>query len=215
MEMKEFVNSHIKWFAQGALRIEYDGNVIYIDPYRIDREYADADLILLSHSHDDHFSPTDIEKVIREDSTFVIPESMEDELDIYPANPIAVIYPFDVLNCDFCKITAVPAYNIVKTDCHPREKNWVGYILEFEEATLYYTSDTELIPEMEEIECDIILLPLGQTYTFESVEDAARAAALTNAELAVPIHWGLFEGTREDVAKFTEMLAGIVEVELL
>ena len=213
--MKEFLEKHVKWFSQGALKIVYGENVLYTDPFGIDAEYNDADVILLTHPHFDHLSPEDIAKVIKEDTIFIVPASFSDLLDVYPTHQIVEVYPGDVLNLEYMELSVVPAYNLVKTDCHPLEKGWVGYVMEFEEATLYYTSDTELIPEMEDIETDIIFLPMGQTYTFECVEDAAKAALLTQAEVAVPIHYGKYEGTKEDVEKFKELLEGKVEVVVL
>ena len=37
--------------------------VIYTDPFQLKNNYKDADLILITHSHYDHFSEEDIEKV--------------------------------------------------------------------------------------------------------------------------------------------------------
>lgn len=55
---------------------------------------------------------------------------------------------------------------------------------------------------MKDIVCDIALLPLGQTYTMNSVEDAAEAAIDVKAKIAIPFHYGLYEGTEEDSVKF-------------
>ena len=208
--MKDFLKN-VRWFSQGALRIEYNSRVYYIDPFGIDKEYNDADFILISHPHFDHLSPEDIDKVIKADTVFLCPYSCSDDIDSYPNN-IVDVYPDDVLALDDFDLSVVRAYNTVKTNCHPIENDWVGYVLQFKEITLYYTSDTELIPEMEDIETDIIFLPLGQTYTFESVEDAACAVVMTKAKIAVPIHFGLYEGTKEDVLLFEQILKGRAEV---
>ena len=45
------------------------GKVIYIDPYKIDKEYNDADFIFITHSHYDHFSEKDIIKVIKNNNS--------------------------------------------------------------------------------------------------------------------------------------------------
>jgi len=68
---------------------------------------------------------------------------------------------------------------------------------------------------MKAIECDIALMPLGQTYTMNSVEEAAEAALDTGAEIAIPIHYGMYEGTKEDAQKFKELLEGKVEVLII
>ena len=110
------------------------------------------------------------------------------------------------------KVEAVPAYNVVKTNFHPKSNNWVGFVITISNVKIYHAGDTERIPEMKDIECDIALLPLGQTYTMNSVKDAADAAIDVKARIAIPIHYGLYEGKEEDARKFKELLAGKVDV---
>ncbi len=65
---------------------------------------------------------------------------------------------------------------------------------------------------MSDIEADIICLPLGQKFTFDSLNDAVEAVKITKAKIAVPVHYGLFEGTEEDFATFVTLCKGICEV---
>jgi L-ascorbate metabolism protein UlaG (beta-lactamase superfamily) len=110
------------------------------------------------------------------------------------------------------QIEAVPAYNIVKTNYHPKEKKYVGYIITVEGVRIYHAGDTERIPEMKEFTCDIVLLPLGQTYTMNTVEEAAEAALDVKAKFAIPIHYGMYEGKMEDAIKFAELLKDKIQV---
>jgi L-ascorbate metabolism protein UlaG (beta-lactamase superfamily) len=48
-----------------------------------------------------------------------------------------------------------------------------------------------------------------------SVEEAAEAALDTGAEIVIPIHYGMYEGTEEDALKFKELLDGKLEVVIL
>jgi L-ascorbate metabolism protein UlaG (beta-lactamase superfamily) len=138
--------------------------------------------------------------------------SASDITDQYPQNGVAEVVPFDVLDLDGFLLEAVPAYNIRKIQCHPKENEWVGYLLTFGDTVLYDTSDTELIPEMNDIKADIIALPLGQKFTMDSVEDAAKAVVTVGASVAIPVHYGVFEGKEEDVAEFEKLLNGKAEV---
>lgn len=99
-----------------------------------------------------------------------------------------------------------------KINYHPKKNKWVGYILTIEDNNVYHAGDTERIPEMKDIVCDIALLPLGQTYTMNSVEDAAEAAIDVKAKIAIPFHYGLYKGTEEDSVKFRKLLKDKVEV---
>lgn len=202
--MKEFIKKNIKYFCQGSLRFEFGEIVVYTDPYRIDKNYNDADIILITHPHHDHLSDEDIKKVIKEDTIIIAGESFIDEIKGY--TNIMGVMPGSEMNILGVGIKAVPAYNIVKTSCHNKKNNWVGYVLEYKDKTFYYTSDTEYIPEMDEIEADVIFLPLGQTYTMECVEDAVKAVEAVGAKYAVPVHYGLYEGTEEDADKFIELV---------
>ena len=50
--------------------------IIYIDPYNIDKNYNDADIIFITHDHYDHYSEDDIDKVRKFNSIFVIPDDL-------------------------------------------------------------------------------------------------------------------------------------------
>ncbi len=68
-------------------------------------------------------------------------------------------------------IQAVPAYNVNKA-FHPKEKGWIGYILDIQGKRIYHTGDTDKIPEMAGIDVDLAFLPVGGTYTMDSQEAA-------------------------------------------
>ena len=128
---------------------------------------------------------------------------------------IITVSPGDKIEVKGTEITAVPMYNVIKTNYHPRENDWTGYILNVDGVKVYHAGDTERIPEMKGLDCDIVMLPLGQTYTMNSVEEAAAAALDTGADIAIPIHYGMYEGTVEDAARFKELLTGKMQVVIL
>ena len=51
--------------TQSSIRIESRVRVIYADPLGINDDVHDADYILITHDHYDHFSPEDIERVAK------------------------------------------------------------------------------------------------------------------------------------------------------
>ena len=199
---KNFLINNVKWFSQGSLRFNFNNIILYIDPFDIDKNYNDADYIFISHPHFDHLSKIDISKVINDKTEFIIPESLERDLNKLGIEPKYKLKLNESKEFDQFKIKLVPAYNIIKTNCHPKEKNWAGCLIDFNNYNLYYTSDTELIPEMYDVNCNVIFLPLGQTYTFNSVDEAINAVVITDAEYAIPVHYGKYEGTLEDLDYF-------------
>ncbi len=213
---REWIVKNIKWFSQGCLRFDFGGKIIYTDPFDIESYVNDADYIFISHSHFDHFSLEDIQKVIKKDTVFIFPKSMKKEAGNFSSYQVIYILPGDCADlAGKIAFTAEYAYNINKTQCHPKENEWVGYMFEYDGKRFYYTSDTELIPEMNDVKADVIFLPLGQTYTMDSVEDAVKAVEVTGAKIAVPIHYGKYEGTVEDAEKFKTLLDGKAEVIIL
>lgn len=190
---------NVTWYGQGSLRFVTEGKVVYIDPLWIVEDKHDADVILITHSHFDHLSEDDISKVINENTIILAPQNCVDQLKTAFANKILAVNPGEKHIVNGINIQAVWAYNIVKTQYHPRENNWLGYIVTTQDGKYYYTGDTEKIPEMNKLDVDVIFLPLGQVYTMDSVQQAADVAKVTNAKIAVPVHFGEYEGKASDV----------------
>jgi L-ascorbate metabolism protein UlaG (beta-lactamase superfamily) len=194
---------NIHWIQQSCFRIEGSKFKIYTDPISI-TETDEADIILITHAHGDHFSASDIAKIATSQTILIAPA------DIAYAGTIGkriVLVPGQkYMAFGSIKIEAVPAYNIAKTQYHPKSNNWVGYVVTINDVTFYHAGDTERVPEMKNIDTDIAMLSLGQTYTFETVADAAEAAKDVKAEVAIPMHFGLYEGNADDAAEFENLL---------
>lgn len=204
---------NVHWLGkQASVKIKAGKKIVYIDPYQIMEKTNDADIILVTHSHQDHLSPGDIKKVTKEDTVFIAPQSCVSSIETEFNTKVIVSEPGMSTSADEIQIKAVPAYNVVKTNFHPKENKWVGYVLTIGGVRIYHAGDTERIPEMKEFTCDIVMLPLGQSYTMNSVEEAAEAVLDVQAKIAIPIHYGMYEGTAEDAKKFQELLKDKVQV---
>lgn len=201
----------IQWFGQSSVKILYSGKTIYIDPFNL--KVADqADVIFITHSHFDHFSEENLMKVITNDTVIYCPAAISEKAKSLGAGKVIPVTPGFESDWKGITIQAVPAYNVIKTDKHPKANNWIGYVLTFGNVVVYHAGDTERIPEMKSINCDIILLPLGQTYTMNSIEEAVEATLDTKALIAMPIHFGMYEGKLDDALTFQKLLKGRVEV---
>ena len=201
MEMAE----KIHWLGQAAVKIVAGGKVIYMDPYQIS-DKDKADIILISHSHRDHFSTNDISKIRKKNTVFIAPKDCKKNIEDLFKTGVTVLEPGMSTKIGDILIEAVPAYNVIKTHYHPKKNRWVGYILTIDGVRVYHAGDTERIPEMKNFTCDIAMLPLGQTYTMNSVEEATEAAMDVKAKIAIPIHYGMYEGTADDAEKFKKIL---------
>ena len=194
----------IQWLGQATVKITYKGQTIYIDPYQL-KSTDKADLILITHDHMDHLSLSDISKISSKETKFIVAQPCADSLRKHGYQHIQALKPGESVTYNGLIINAVYAYNI-KKPMHKKSSEYVGFVIGFDGVSLYHTGDTERIPEMKQIRCDIIMLPLGQTYTMNSVEEAVDAVLDTKASVAIPIHYGLYEGTKEDASRFAEIL---------
>ena len=66
---------------QSSIRVD-EGKIIYSDPYNIRNAAHDADIILITHSHFDHYSPDDIRKVMKSDTVIVCPDTVNEPKEL-------------------------------------------------------------------------------------------------------------------------------------
>ncbi len=200
---------NMHWIEQSSFRIEGSKYKIYTDPLGITNTDA-ADIILITHPHGDHFSPANIDKIVTSKTILIAPADCNYTGTV--GQRITLIPGQEYTAFGSIKIQAVPAYNIVKTQFHPKSNNWVGYVVTINGVTFYTAGDTERVPEMKTFKTDIAMLSLGQTYTFESVADAAEVAKDVKAKVAIPMHFGLYEGTAADATTFKTLLEDKMKV---
>jgi len=202
---------NIKLISQNAIRID-NGKIIYIDPFRITGYSNDADYIFITHSHYDHFSKEDILKIKKNSTIIVITQDLYNEVINLGFNNILVVSPNNSYEVDGIKFSTVPAYNINK-DFHKKDYNWVGYILNIDNNILYIAGDTDNIPEIQNIKCNIAFVPVGGTYTM-NYKEASDLIKEINPDLAVPTHYTEV-GSKDDALNFKNELEGFAEVKIL
>ena len=130
---------------------------------------------------------------------------------------VRVMQPGDEIALGKVVIKAVPAYNLNKfrspgVPFHPKSARHNGYIVTVGGERLYFAGDTDHIPEMSDLECDIALLPVSGTYVM-TAEEAAQAAQAIQPQVAVPMHYGAgVVGTASDAEQFEALYGGKVFV---
>jgi L-ascorbate metabolism protein UlaG (beta-lactamase superfamily) len=206
------VAATVQVITHAAVKIEANGKKIYIDPTGIVRATADADIVLITHDHSDHFDLTSIGNVAKPGTVFVASQSCVAALQAQFRITVMAASPGWRTTIGDIQIEAVAAYNLAKSQYHPSSADYVGYVVTVNGVRIYHAGDTERIPEMKTFTCDVALLPLGQTYTMNSVDEAAAAALDVQAKIAIPIHWGTNEGSYADALRFQTLLNGRVQV---
>jgi len=195
----------IKINCHSSIKIS-NGKTVYIDPFRINEVPHDADFIFITHSHYDHFSTADILKVAKIDTIFVSVEDTKSSLELMgiPEEQIIIVEPNNKYKVQDINFETVYSYNMNK-NFHPKENNWVGYIIELNEIKYYIAGDTDNIDEIQDIKCDIAFIPIGGTYTMNSKE-AAELANKIDTKVVVPTHYGELVGTKEDLDEFIKLV---------
>ena len=197
--------NNIEVLYHSSIRINKE-KTIYIDPFKIDRNYNDADIIFITHDHYDHYSEEDIDKVINENTTIIIPDELLTKLlrKGINKNAIITVEPNKKYMVQGIKFETIPAYNTNKT-FHPKENDWVGYIITLDGIRYYIAGDTDITEENRRVKCDVAFVPVGGTYTMD-FKEAAQLINEIQPKIAVPIHYGSVVGTKQDATNFIKLL---------
>ena len=199
-KIREMVDK-INWLGHASFKLK-GSKVVYIDPWKLPAEEGkDGDLVLVTHDHYDHCSPSDIKKALAAQGKVLAAECCKQK---YPDADMYTLAWMKHRIADL-NIYATAAYNINK-QFHPRELGHVGYVIELDSVRIYHAGDCDAFPHMRDIECDIALLPVSGTYVMDPLE-AVDACNMLNPQVAIPMHWGDKDvvGTREDAEKFAEL----------
>ena len=211
------MTDHITINVQSSIRIEAKRQVIYFDPIQIEDEAHDADLIFLTHNHSDHFDPECVNKLFKgNNETYIVcPLEMRDEIQqktVVEHNDIVPLRPGDALKLNGFPVEAVRAYNIGK-EFHPKENNWLGYVVTVNGERIYVTGDTDVTDDAKAVKCDIAIVPVGGKYTMTAEE----AAALVNEirpKTAIPCHYGFAAGSVVDAQSFVSQVNDGIATEI-
>src|SRR3989338_2627189 len=218
----EIENIKINFLGHSGFLIEIHNKKIAIDPYNLSTNSEKADYILITHSHYDHCSIKDIQKISKEGTLIVIPADAQSKIAHVEKVNVEIVESGHHLEIGKIKIETIPAYNTDK-DFHPKREGWVGYIIKIEDVIIYHAGDTDKIPEMKKLTGHgkqgkqfIALLPVSGTYVMDA-EEASEVASLISTDLSIPMHYGAgVVGTIKDAENFVELCTSLgLEAKIL
>ena len=188
----------ITFLGHGTLLMTFAGKYIHIDPFSSVADYGalpKADIILITHEHQDHLDKKAIDKIRTPDTQVVLTQTCANQL-----SGGIVMRNGDVRPLDGITIEAVPAYNVVhkRPNGQPFHPKGVGngYVLTFGDMRVYVAGDTENIPEMNTLQdIDCAFLPMNLPYTM-SPEMVADAAIAMQPSILYPYHFGATDTSR-------------------
>jgi L-ascorbate metabolism protein UlaG (beta-lactamase superfamily) len=196
-------------FVTSCIKLEAQGKIIYIDPYR-PNDTTPADYILITHTHPDHYSPLDIEKVIKQDTKIICPQYFVKGLSRYSFQKVK---PGDsiILGDITCKV--VPAYNNW-LPFHPKFLKYVGYVLSINDLKIYHAGDTDFIPEMRRLQgISIAMVPIGVGPLAMNLKQAAEAIKAINPSIAIPMHYRIGKQSAEIFSRLVPHETGVIILE--
>lgn len=197
------------WYlGHSCFSLEMAGMTIVTDPFirpnpkakHIDFTSLKADVILVSHGHQDHIA--DLTDLARQTGALVIAcyeigtwlqkQGYEHVLGMNIGGTAQIDgVHFKMVKADHSSSFADGSYAGVAA----------GFVIHGAGDTIYFAGDTGLTRDMEliadEYVLDMALLPLGDTFTM-GYADAAKAAQLISCSSVVGMHFDTFEPIRID-----------------
>lgn len=204
----------VSYHGHSVVQVKTDNHTILIDPFitgnglcDLDANKVKADVILLTHGHNDHVGDT-FEIAKRNDALVVAPN----ELAEYLGGKGLHTHPMHIGGShqfDFGKVKFTQAFH---GSSYTEEDGTIiytgmpgGILLTIDGKTIYHVGDTglfsdlKLIGEMNNI--DIAFVPIGDNFTM-GPEDALVATDWINAKVVVPVHYNTFPVIEQDPVAF-------------
>jgi L-ascorbate metabolism protein UlaG (beta-lactamase superfamily) len=217
----------VRWLGHSAFHLSGGGADVLIDPFlthnpkaAVSADEVTADVILLTHGHQDHFGDTvDIAK--RTGATVVAITEIADELqsqhgleDVRDPN----LGGTETFDWGWVKLT--PAWHTGVTP-NGTPHTPAGLLISYGGHVLWDLGDTALFSDLQLYgrrgdRVELAFVPIGGHYTMDRY-DAVTAVELISPFQTIPIHYGTFPAVETDAQAFKQDVeqAGFSEVVVL
>ena len=205
--------AYIRYFGHSSFELGLGDTIIYLDPYFASgprRRYPSArkdahdikkcDIILLTHEHFDHCEPATVAEIAERTFANVVgPKPALGEIRI-PDKLKVDVKVGDQFQLKGVNLEVVQAV-------HPQSAYPVGYIIEGAGKRIYAAGDTYEFTGMMDIKCDWALIPIGGTYTMDTI-GAEKAAKEIKSKNFIPTHYATFDNISVDPRELGKALGG-------
>ncbi len=193
-----------------SVMVEFKGKVIYVDPTSRGNfaELPKADLILITDIHGDHMDRATVTEVKKETTVIIAPAAVARTI-----TDARVLANGESTTVAGIHIEAVPMYNLVRGPgpgqlYHPKGRG-NGYILTLGGTRLYFSGDTECVPEIKALKkIDVAFMTMNLPFTMPP-EEAAECVKAFRPRIVYPYH---YRGS--DVNVFTSALKDEKEIHV-
>jgi len=184
---------------------------IWFDPFRV--EGGKAKYVFVTHSHWDHFSIEDIKKILTSETKIICPVSMKGDIEDLFDCEIIYVEPEKRYQIDDLMVDVVSSYNITK-QFHPKVNGWVGYNVTIDGEKVMVVGDSDNTPELNQVKTDVLLVPIGGTYTM-TLSEAAELANNIKPKKVIPTHYGEIVGEKDFGKEFEKLIDKDIICEVL
>lgn len=181
-------DNDIRLVRKGGGVVFVDPIVAPTDPLAVKAGLLKPDLILITHPHGDHFQPAVLQAYIKANPHVVLVGPAE-VVKLAQENGITGMRRVSANEThEFTgfQLRTVPAYFEDPRANHPQAAGWVGYVLTVNGTRYYITGDTQPLPDMANLEVDVLLPLLAGCGG--NLDQAVKMAELTKAQVVVPVH---------------------------
>jgi L-ascorbate metabolism protein UlaG (beta-lactamase superfamily) len=195
--------------------VGWNGFTLHVDPVGGAAAFTGLpkpDLILVTHSHGDHFNAATLDALRKTNTLIVTPAAVFASLSASLKEltiPLANGQSTNLVSLVGLTVEAVPAYNAN----HPKGAG-NGYVLTLGDRRLYFSGDTEDVAEMRALtDIDAAFLCMNVPFTM-TVAKAASAVRAFQPRYVYPYHYRNQDGTFANLESFRQQVGSDVGVEI-
>ncbi|MFW5736350.1 MAG: MBL fold metallo-hydrolase [Halanaerobium sp.] len=155
----------VKWLGNSALLIEDEKNIVIDPSFKLETDF-EADIVLITHEHDDHINKDDLAAVTKDQTKVYAPQSVYDKFDIEGE----VVKAGDVIEDEI---------KVIDVDCYKAEES-VAYFYK----GLYQTADASNYPDPG-AEIELLFTACFNDHFSDYLEKVIKL----NPTMAVPYHY--------------------------
>ncbi|MGP6089694.1 MBL fold metallo-hydrolase [Antarctobacter jejuensis] len=191
---------------------------LYVDPVGEASEYADhpeADLILITHQHGDHYNADVLNAIKGENTQMLTNPAVFDMLPEELKANTKTLANGDSASLTGLQVDAIPAHNLTadRMNFHPKGRD-NGYVLTMDDFRVYVSGDTEDVPEMRALEgINLAFVCMNLPFTMDAAT-AADAVREFKPDFVYPYHYRGRDGGTQDPAMFAEMVGDMSTVKM-
>jgi L-ascorbate metabolism protein UlaG (beta-lactamase superfamily) len=216
----------IRWLGHSAFTLTDGSTTVLVDPFLtgnpkapVSAEEVEADVILLTHGHGDHYGDV-VDVAKRTGATVLAITEIAGELDGLGVDNVVNPNLGGTVTFDWGWVKLVPAWH-TSTTPNGTVSTPAGLLIHLGGKLVYHLGDTALVGDLQLIarrgnRVDVALVPIGGHFTMDRY-DAVTAVELVQPFQVIPCHYDTFPPIETDAQAFKADVehAGFAEVIVL